>query len=255
MMLDRQDVRESEHRVREELAACYRIVARYGLSDLIYNHITARVPGPDEHLLINPFGMLYEEVTASRLIKIDLAGDVITPSSEAGYGVNLAGYVIHSAVHEARPDVSCVIHTHTRAGCAVAAMEEGLLPLSQTALRFHGRIGYHDFEGPATDAAEKERLVANLGSHDALILRHHGLLTCGRTIGEAFHLMQRLDAACRIQVDAMAGTPTKPSDTSQARTSAMLAAGAKAPGIPASGTIEWAALLRQQDRLDPSYKL
>ncbi|GEM_PF-105645 len=244
----------AERQVREELAACYRIVARYGLSDLIYNHITARVPGSDEHLLINPFGVLYEEISASSLIKIDLAGDVIAPSSVSGLGVNRAGYVIHSAVHGARPDVACVIHTHTRAGCAVAAMQEGLLPLSQTALRFYGRIGYHDFEGPATELAERERLIVNLGSHDALILRHHGLLTCGRTIGEAFHLMQRLDAACQIQVAAMAGHPMLPSAESQTRTSEMLASGARAPGIPASGRIEWAALVRQQDRIDQSYK-
>lgn len=244
----------AERQVRVELAACYRLVARYGMADLIYNHITARVPGPDEHLLINPFGMLYDEITASSLIKIDLEGEVIEAPAGIEFGVNRAGYVIHSAVHGARPDVRCVIHTHTRAGCAVSAMAEGLLPISQTALRFHGRIGYHDFEGPATDTEERARLVANLGSHDALILRHHGLLTCGRTIGEAFHLMQRLDAACQIQVAAMAGTPTQPSQASQARTAELFAPGAMAPGIPASGTIEWNALVRQQDRIDPSYK-
>lgn len=244
----------AEWRVRVELAACYRLVARYGMADLIYNHITARVPGPEHHLLINPFGMLYEEITASSLIKIDLDGNVIEAPKDIPYGVNRAGYVIHSAVHGARADVTCVIHTHSRAGCAVAAMEEGLLPLSQTAMRFHGRIGYHDFEGPATDEAERERLIAALGPWDALVLRHHGLLTCGRSIGEAFHLMQRLDAACQIQVAAMAGTVTLPSAASQQRTAEMLGPKANAPGIPASGTIEWEALLRQQDRIDPGYR-
>jgi ribulose-5-phosphate 4-epimerase/fuculose-1-phosphate aldolase len=245
---------EAEWRVRVELAACYRLIARYGMADLIYNHITARVPGPEHHLLINPFGLLYEEITASSLIKINLDGNVIETPKDITYGVNRAGYVIHSAVHGARDDVTCVIHTHTRAGCAIAAMEEGLLPLSQTAMRFHGRVGYHDFEGPATDVAERGRLVAALGDWDALILRHHGLLTCGRTIGEAFHLMQRLDAACQIQVSAMAGTVTRPSIVSQERTAEMFAPRARAPGIPASGTIEWEALLRQQDRIDPSYR-
>jgi ribulose-5-phosphate 4-epimerase/fuculose-1-phosphate aldolase len=245
---------EAEWQTRVELAACYRLVARYGMGDLIYNHITARVPGPEHHLLINPFGMLYEEITASSLIKIDLEGNVIEAPEGISYGVNRAGYVIHSAVHGARPDVTCVIHTHTRAGCAVSAMAEGLMPISQTALRFYGRIGYHDFEGPATDLAERERLIANLGQWDALVLRHHGLLTCGRTIGEAFHLMQRLDAACQIQVSAMAGTVTLPSLESQTRTAEMFAPGAHTPGVPASGTIEWEALLRQQDRIDPGYR-
>lgn len=155
---------EAEWQIRVELAACYRLIARYGMADLIYNHITARVPGPEHHLLINPFGMLYEEITASSLIKIDLDGNAITAPEGISYGVNRAGYVIHSAVHAARDDVTCVIHTHTRAGCAIGAMAEGLMPISQTALRFHGRIGYHDFEGPATDEAEKARLVAALGT-------------------------------------------------------------------------------------------
>ena len=248
------DCSDAEWAVRVELAACYRAAVLFGMTDLVHNHITARAPGPDDHILINPYGLHYEEICASNLIKIDLSGNVISKADGLPYGVNLAGYVIHSAVHGARGDVACVMHTHTRAGVAVSAMAEGLLPISQTALRFHQRIGYHDFEGPATDMAERERLVANLGPHSALILRHHGLLTCGRTIGETFTLMQRLDTACKIQVDAMAGTVTMPSEAAQQRTAAMFAPSANEPGAPPLGTIEWAAILRQLDRKDPSFR-
>ena len=245
---------DAEWAVRVELAACYRAVAMFGMTDLVHNHITARVPGADHHILINAYGLHYEEICASNLLKIDLDGQIITRPEGLPYGVNLAGYVIHSAVHGARADVACVLHTHTRAGVAVSAMAEGLLPISQTALRFLGRIGYHDFEGPATDLAERERLIAHLGQDYALVLRHHGLLTCGRSIGEAFTLMQRLDTACKIQVDAMAGTVTLPSAEAQARTAAMFAPTANDPGAPPPGTIEWQAILRQLDRRDPSYR-
>ncbi len=184
----RDRVTEAEWATRVELAACYRLVARYGMADLIYNHITARVPGEEGHFLINPFGFLYEEITASCLFKIDLDGRVVE-RPDLPYEVNRAGFVIHSAVHAARHDVDCVIHTHTRAGMAVSVMECGLLPATQGALRFHDRLAYHDFEGPAVDEGERERLVSDLGSCDAMVLRNHGLLTCGRSVAEAFLLM------------------------------------------------------------------
>jgi ribulose-5-phosphate 4-epimerase/fuculose-1-phosphate aldolase len=253
-MSPEQEFAEAERRTRVDLAACYRLIAHFGMTDLIYNHVTARIPGDSHHLLINPFGLLYQEVTASSLIKIDLEGQVLGPGS-TGYGVNRAGYVIHSAVHGARPDVSCVIHTHTRAGVAVSAMPQGLLPISQTALRFTGRTGYHDFEGPAVDDGERVRLTAALGENDALILRNHGLLTCGRTIAEAFLLMHRLEAACQIQVSALAGgPPTLPSAESQARTAAMFNPTTANKDVSVSGDLEWAALLRLLDRTDLSYR-
>jgi ribulose-5-phosphate 4-epimerase/fuculose-1-phosphate aldolase len=199
----RDEVSPEEWPVRVDLAACYRLVDRYGMSDLIYNHITARVPGPEHHLLINLYGVLYKEITASSLVKIDLEGDIVW-KPDTDYGINKSGYVIHGAIHRARKDVTCVMHTHTPAGMAVAAMKGGLLPLTQTSIRFVGHIGYHDYEGPATDLAERERLVRDLGPHDAMILRSHGLLTCGATIQQAFNTMYQLEMSCRAQVDAMA---------------------------------------------------
>src|SRR5476649_533068 len=198
----REQVSSEEWDLRVNLAACYRLVARYGMTDLIYNHITARVPGPGHTILINAYGMLYEEVTASSLIKVDLEGNIVE-TSDHGYSVNAAGYIIHSAVHEARPDALCVIHTHTRAGISVSALEEGLLPLSQTAMRFHGHVAYHDYEGPAFDRGEKARLVEHLGERNAMILRNHGLLVCAPSIPQAFNLMYWLEQSCRIQVDLL----------------------------------------------------
>lgn len=242
-----------EKDTRIALAACYRLVARYGMTDLIYNHITARIANT-EVLLINPFGLLYEEITASSLIKIDIDGNVLDPGT-TDYGINRAGYVIHSAVHASRPDVQAVIHTHTRAGVAVSCMPQGLMPISQTALRFLGRIGYHDFEGPAIDAGERVRLNAALGNNDALILRNHGLLTVGRSIPEAFLLMQRLETACQIQISALAGgAPIMPSDTSQHRTAELLGPRTGSADVSTDGGREWPALLRQLDRLDPGYR-
>jgi ribulose-5-phosphate 4-epimerase/fuculose-1-phosphate aldolase len=176
----RAEVSPEEWQARVDLAACYRLVDKYGMTDLIYNHITARIPGSKDHLLINLYGMLYKEITASSLVKIDVEGEIIW-KPDTDYGINKSGYVIHGAIHKARPDVACVLHTHTRAGIAVSAMKCGLLPLSQTAIRFVGHIGYHDYEGPAVELDERERIVEDLGSHDALIMRNHGLLTCGAT--------------------------------------------------------------------------
>src|SRR6266705_6327724 len=196
-------VSAEEWQARVDLAACYRLVDKYGMTDLIYNHITARIPGSPDHLLINLYGLLYREVTASSLVKIDVEGDIIW-KPDTDYGINKSGYVIHGAIHKARPEVQCVLHTHTRAGMAVAAMKCGLLPLSQTSIRFVGHIGYHDYEGPAVDLDERERIVQDLGPHDALIMRNHGLLTCGATIQQAFNTMYQLELSCRSQVDAMA---------------------------------------------------
>ena len=198
----RNSVSAQEWQTRLDLAACYRLVDAYGMTDLIYNHITARIPGT-EHLLINLYGLLYKEITASSLVKIDVEGNIIV-KPDTDYGINVSGYVIHGAIHKARPDVACVLHTHTRAGMAVAAMKCGLLPLSQTSIRFVGHIGYHDYEGPAVDVDERERLVHDLGPHDAMIMRNHGLLTCGATIQQAFNTMYQLEMSCRSQVDAMA---------------------------------------------------
>jgi ribulose-5-phosphate 4-epimerase/fuculose-1-phosphate aldolase len=245
---------DQERQTRIDLAACYRLVARYGMTDLIFNHITARIPGSDHELLINPFGLLYEEITASSLVKIDIEGNVLDPGT-TGLGINKAGYVIHSAVHGARSDVQAVIHTHTRAGVAVSCMPQGLMPISQTALRFAGRTGYHDFEGPAIDEGERSRLIAALGSNDALVLRNHGLLTVGRTIPEAFLLMQRLETACQIQVSALAGgAPVMPSAESQRRTAELFNPKTGSSDVSVAGTLEWPALLRQIDRIDPGYR-
>jgi ribulose-5-phosphate 4-epimerase/fuculose-1-phosphate aldolase len=264
-------VSAEEWDLRVNLAACYRLVARYGMTDLIYNHITARVPGPEHHILINAYGMLYEEVTASSLIKVDLAGNVVD-NGDTDYSVNAAGYIIHSAVHEAREDAHCVIHTHTAAGIAVSAMEEGLLPLSQTAMRFHGHLAYHDYEGPAFNRGEKGRLVAHLGKRSAMILRNHGLLVCAPSIPQAFNLIYWLEQACRIQVqtlscqrplhhagdevvvrtaDALAGTEITLDN--EALTNPNVKPDAQKAGS-GYGLLEWPALLRALDRQDSAYR-
>src|SRR2546423_12532044 len=194
-------VSPAEWQTRLDLAACYRLMDCYGMTDLIYNHITARVPGT-EHLLINLYGLLYREITASSLVKIDVEGNIVA-KPDTDYSINKSGYVIHGAIHQARPDVSCIIHTHTRAGMAVAAMKCGLLALSQTSIRFEGHIGYHDYEGPAVDLDERERLVRDLGAHDAMGMRNHGPLSCGAAISQAFNTMCQLGMAFRAQVEAM----------------------------------------------------
>jgi ribulose-5-phosphate 4-epimerase/fuculose-1-phosphate aldolase len=268
----RDRVSAAEWDVRVDLAACYRLVARYGMTDLVYNHITARIPGPEHHILINAYGMLYEEITASSLIKVDLDGNVVARPEGIDYSVNAAGYVIHSAVHATRADVACVIHTHTRAGIAVSTMQEGLLPLSQTAMRFHGHLAYHDYEGPAFNRGERDRLVADLGARNAMILRNHGLLACGPSIPQAFNLIYWLENACRIQVDTLAcnrplrvppaavieGTAAALSGTeitldNERETNPHLQRDAQQSGS-GYGLLEWPALLRMLDRADPSYR-
>ena len=195
---------EAEWQLRCELAALYRVVAHFRMTDLIDTHISARAPGDAPHFLINRYGVLFHEMRASDLVKIDLEGrpvDAGGPDAD----VNQAGFTIHSAIHAAREDVACVIHTHTAAGIAVSAQRDGLLPISQHALKFYGRLGYHDYEGIALDLAERERLVEDLGSHMALILRNHGLLAVGRSIAQAFDQIYFLERACQAQVQAMSG--------------------------------------------------
>jgi ribulose-5-phosphate 4-epimerase/fuculose-1-phosphate aldolase len=247
----------AEWRTRVDLAACYRLVDLYGMTDLHLNHISARVPGSQEHFLINPFGMMYEEITASSLIKVDLDGKIVA-NPNADYGINLAGYVIHSAIHGARHDVGCVLHTHTNAGMAVSVLKCGLLPLTQTAMRW-SKIAYHDFEGVAVELDERTRLVEDLGDCEVMILRNHGLLSVGQTIGQAFNNIYRLERACQTQLLAMAcnSEMNVPPPAVIARSNAQLAVGpspdAKGKKRP-HGSLEWPALKRMLDRRDPSYK-
>src|SRR3982751_5383087 len=198
---DRVSAEEWEARVN--LAACYRLAAHFRMTDLIYTHISARVPGPEHHFLINAFGLLWDEISASTLVKVTLDGEIV--DDPTGNGSNRAGYVIHSAVHRARPEGQCVMHTHTAAGIAVSAQEDGLLPLSQHAMRFTNSIAYHDYEGLALELDEQARLTRDLGTHKAMILRNHGLLSCGESVAEAFDLMYYLERACQSQINAMAG--------------------------------------------------
>lgn len=239
----------AERDTRIQLAACYRLVSHFGMSDLIYNHITARIPGPEGHLLINPYGMMYDEITASSLIRIDLDGNVLDNPGE--YGINAAGYVIHSAVHGARHDVQCVIHTHTRAGMAVSALQCGLLPLTQTAMRF-AKIPYHDYESVAIDLDERARLVADLGQSEAMILRNHGLLAAGPSIAQAFNTLYWLEMACKAQVDALAANRELcvPPPEVVEKTWHLYRPTTRRP----FGELEWPAMLRLMDRKDPGYR-
>ncbi|MCK8783790.1 class II aldolase/adducin family protein [Roseomonas sp. NAR14] len=195
---------EEEWQIRCDLAALYRLVAHHRWTDLIYTHISARVPGPEHHFLINKYGVMFHEMRASDLVKIDCDGNVVEGDA-ASSPVNAAGFTIHSAVHMAREDLTCVIHTHTAAGIAVSAQKDGLLPISQHALKFYGHLSYHGYEGIALDLDERERLVADLGTNNAMILRNHGLLAAGRTIPEAFSNIYYLERACSAQVAAMSG--------------------------------------------------
>lgn len=243
-------VSDAEWNTRVNLAACYRLVALNGMTDLDATHISARSPDNPEHIFLNPFGMLFHEITASSLVKLDLDGKVIEPNP---YGLNAAGVVIHTAVLRARPDIGSVVHTHTRAGMAVAAQKDGLLPLTQTALRFYGKLAYHEYEGIA-EPKEEERLVGHLGDKQAMILRNHGLLTCGRTVAEAWLLIHELEHACRSQIDAQAAGADKllliPKHVCESTAEQYVRfTGNKIPGERA-----WPAHLRTLDKLDPSYK-
>lgn len=242
-------VSDEEWQVRTDLAACYRLIAMHGWDDLVFTHISARVPGPEEHFLINAYGMLFEEITASSLVKVDHHGNKVL---ESPYPVNPAGFTIHSAVHEARPDVTCVLHTHTRAGIAVSAQADGLRPLSQQSLFPLISIGYHDYEGVALNEEEKPRLVADLGDNNNLILRNHGLLTVGKTIADAFLNMYVLETACQIQV--MAQSSGAQLTEIDGRILQGIAAQAEQVTKGLGGQLAWPGLLRKLDRRDPSYR-
>ena len=237
-----------EWQVRVDLAAAYRLVAHFGWDDVVYTHITARVPGAKDQFLINPFGTMFGEVTASSLVKIDVAGNVIAPTDAR---INPAGFVVHSAIHMHRHDAQCVLHTHTRAGMAVSATKDGLLPLNQKSLTFYNRVGYHDYEGLAFDTAERDRLFRDLGPHKALILRNHGLLTVGEDCAEAFSLMYSLEVACQLQVDtlAMGREIVLPRPEVCEHTARQFETYPDGPRIR-----EWPGLIRMLDRLDPSYR-
>jgi len=242
---------QTERQVREDLAAAYRLVAHYGMDDSIYTHISARVPDTDDQFLINPFGMLFRDITASKLVKIDLEGRIL---DDTPYDVNPAGFTIHSAVHSARHDAACVLHTHTLAGVGVSSLACGLQPCNQWALEFYNRVVYHDFEGIALDADERERLVADLGpTAKAMILRNHGLLTLGRNIPEAFILMLNLDRACRVQLAIQASGeavyPLSPEVCEKTARQYESGDSTREPGEPDPNAREWRALLK---RIEPA---
>lgn len=238
-------VSNEEWQTRVELALCYRLIAHFGLTDTIYNHISCRVPGGEEHVLLNPFGLLYEEITATNLVKVDLQGNILDDAT--GLGINKAGFVIHGAIHEARPDVACVLHTHSEAGMAVAAHQEGLLPISQPAGLFMNRIGYHEYEGIVLHMDERQRLLKALGDFNFLILRNHGLLTAGPTIAKAFRWMLILERACQVQVAALAGNRPLCTLTPAAILEAQTA------HDRSDGVLDWEALRRKMDKLCPDY--
>lgn len=239
-------VSEKEWAQRVDLAACYRLLAHYGWDDWVFTHNTARVPDTD-HFLINPFGLKFNEVTASSLVKIDREGNKVMDSP---HPILQAGFIVHSAIHLGRDNAHCVMHTHTKAGCAVAAQAGGLLMLNQKSMEFHDRVGYHPYEGIADNLEERDRMAANLGSHKALIMQNHGLLTVGETMAQAFGTMRRLHEACEIQLMAQAGggdlvVPSPETCEHAAR---------QFDDIKPLNDTAWAAELRMLDGIDPSYR-
>ena len=242
-------ISEAEWQVRVDLAATYRLVHHYGWDDMIFTHISARVPGPEHHFLINPYGMLFDEITASNLVKIDLDGNKV---EESEWPVNPAGFTIHSAIHAAREDAQCVIHLHSTDGVAVSAQEHGLLPLDQHAMMLLGDMAYHDYEGIALDLDERERLVADIKDKNVMLLRNHGTLTAGKSCADAFLRMYYLERACSMQVRALAGG-AKPNPTNQGVAEKTASQGAT--GFDGFiGAMAWPALIRMLDRKDPSYR-
>jgi ribulose-5-phosphate 4-epimerase/fuculose-1-phosphate aldolase len=245
-------ISDAEQAVRADLAACYRLVALYGWDDLIFTHISARVPGPEHHFLINPYGMMFEEITASSLVKVGLDGKAVV---ESPFPVNPAGFTIHSAVHEAREDAGCVMHLHTADGTAVASSTERLLPLNQTAQLIIPDLAYHDYEGVALDHDERPRLQKDLGTKNAMLLHNHGTLTVGKTCAEAFIRMYFLERACTMQVRTrmLGGSekdyPTRPDVIEK---NAALATGPALPML--AEKLAWPALLRKLDRIDPGFR-
>jgi ribulose-5-phosphate 4-epimerase/fuculose-1-phosphate aldolase len=241
-------VSEEEWKLRIDLAAAYRLIAHYGWDDLIFTHLSVRVPGPEHHFLLNPYNLMFEEVTASSLVKVDLNGNPVEPTP---FITNPAGFTIHSAIHMAREDAHAVIHLHTPFGQAVSAHEEGLLPLTQTAMLIGGDLAFHDYEGVATDLEERERIVADLGSRNAMLLRNHGTLSVGESVGEAFIRIYFLERACEAQVYALSAADkcnNPPQGTPE------VAAQQGAAGLKvAAKLLAWPALLRKAYRLDPAF--
>ncbi|MBA1189595.1 class II aldolase/adducin family protein [Pseudomonas entomophila] len=249
----RHRVSPEEWEVRVKLAAAYRLAALFRWTDHIYTHFSVRVPGPHEHFLINAFGLLFDEITASNLVKVDVDGTIINDPS--GLGINQAGYVIHGAIHRARPDLHAVLHTHTRDGAAVSAQRDGLLPVSQHALAYYSRVVYHDYEGVALDLDEQQRLVANLGQSNILILRNHGLLTAGVSVEHAFRELHGLERACNIQIAAQAGghgqvLHASPAAIAKVHEQSKRFSDGKGDGIQR----HWDALIRQLDREGRDYQ-
>jgi ribulose-5-phosphate 4-epimerase/fuculose-1-phosphate aldolase len=241
-------VSPEEWAIRCDLAACYRLVAMYGWSDLVFTHISAKLPGPDHHFLINPYGLTFDEITASSLVKVDKECNKVIDSP---YPVNPAGFVIHSAVHEARDDAGCVLHTHTRAGVAVSAQAAGVLPISQQSTFVMGSLAYHGYQGVAFRPEEKPSLQADLGSANYLMLRNHGLLTVGKTIADAFLHMYVFESTCQIQISAQAGGPLTQVEPSIVQGVAQ-AMKVQTGGI--GGAFVWPSLIRKLERSDASYK-
>ena len=241
-------VSAEEWQLRVDLAAAYRLVAAYGMSDLVYTHVSARIPGPEHHFLINPYGMMFDEITASSLVKVDQSCNKL---SESAFPVNPAGFTIHSAIHQARENAGCVLHTHTRAGIAVSAQKCGVLPISQQSTFVLSSLAYHDYEGVALRDEEKPRLQADLGECNFLMLRNHGLLTVGRTVADAFMAMYTFENTCRIQVDALAGgqelTMVDP------RILQGMSEVTRTVTVGMGSGLAWPALLRKLDRMDPGY--
>jgi ribulose-5-phosphate 4-epimerase/fuculose-1-phosphate aldolase len=238
----------TEWQVRVDLAACYRLVELYGWTDLIFTHISARVPGPDHHFLINPYGLMFDEINASSLAKVDMNGHKVIDSP---FPINPAGFVIHSAVHEARDDIQCVLHTHTRAGVAVSAQKCGVLPISQQSTFVLASLAYHDYEGVAFRDEEKPRLQTDLGGRTFLMLRNHGLLTLGRTIADAFLSMYIFESACQIQISAQSGGELIEVDP---RIVSSAAQAIKVQTDSVGAAFVWPSLLRKLERIDPTYR-
>jgi ribulose-5-phosphate 4-epimerase/fuculose-1-phosphate aldolase len=244
----REHVSAEEWQARVDLAAAYRLVAHYGWDDLVFTHISARVPGPEHHFLINPYGLMFDEITASSLVKVDLDGNI---AMDSPYHINPAGFTIHSAIHAAREDALCVMHLHTPQGVAVSAQKEGLLPISQQSMISLASIAYHDYEGLALNEDEKPRLVADLGDKNSLILRNHGLLTVGAHTAEAFLAMYTLQRSCEIQILAQSGAPELVPIPKPLLDGVAKQVKAVTKGMGAN--LVWPGLLRKLDRIDPSY--
>lgn len=245
----RSNVTEAEWNLRVDLACAYRLVAHYGWDDLIFTHLSVRVPGPEHHFLINPYNLMFDEITASSLVKIDVNGH---PVMDTPYLTNPAGFTIHSAIHMAREDAQAVMHLHTPHGQAVSAMAEGLMPLTQTAMLIRDEVAYHHYEGVATDLDERERLVADLGTKSAMILRNHGTLTVGETVGDAFLKLYFLERACEAQCLALAAGPDGLNPPPQGTPEKAAAQGREGLKL-VSTLLAWPALRRRMDRLDPGY--